>query len=279
MKEGGNATFETVNPPLKWHPSGGKAYLAKRIVALFPKHTTYCEPFAGGLSVLLAKDYEGISEVANDLDGDLMNFWRCLRDEETFARLQRKLEATPFNELDWAASLAMVDAPPADDVVRAWGFFVRCRQSLAGRMESFAPLSRSRVRRGMNEQASAWLSAIEGLPAVHARLKRVVTLNRPALEVIRTQDHPDCLFYVDSPYFPSTRTAKEVYRHEMTEIDHVELLTTILEVKAKVAISGYQCPLYDAKLADWNRHDFEIGNHSASGATKRRMIESVWCNF
>jgi DNA adenine methylase len=62
-----------VNSPLKWH--GGKRYLAKRLVAMMPPHLHYVEPFAGGLSVLLAKDPEGVSEVVNDLDGELSNFW------------------------------------------------------------------------------------------------------------------------------------------------------------------------------------------------------------
>ena len=57
---------------VKWH--GGKHYLAKRIVARMPSHTHYVEPYAGSLAVLLAKDPEGVSEVANDLHCYLTNF-------------------------------------------------------------------------------------------------------------------------------------------------------------------------------------------------------------
>jgi hypothetical protein len=57
------------------------------------------------------------------------------------------------------------DFAPCEPVPSAVNFFVRCRQSMAGRMRDFATLSRTRVRRGMNEQAAAWLSAVEGLPA------------------------------------------------------------------------------------------------------------------
>jgi len=85
---------------------------------------------------------------------------------------------------------------PVHDAV---SFFVECRMSLAGRGDQFAPLSRTRTRRGMNEQASAWLSAVDGLRAVHRRLRRVVVLNRPAIEVIQGQDGPDTLFYLDPP--------------------------------------------------------------------------------
>jgi DNA adenine methylase len=76
-------------------------------------------------------------------------------------------------------------------------------------MDGFATLSRTRTRRGMNEQASAWITAVDGLAAVHARLRRVAVLNRDALHVIRQHDGPDTLFYCDPPYLPRTRTAPE----------------------------------------------------------------------
>ena len=163
-----------VASPLKWH--GGKGYLARRIVSLMPKHIHFVEPYFGGGSVLLAKDPEGVSEVANDLNMPLTNFWQVLRSPELFADLQRRLEATPFSEVEFEAAEANLDV--GDPVARAAAFFVHCRQSLAGRMQDFAAISRSRTRRGMNEQCSAWLTAIEGLPAVHARLKRVLIFQR-----------------------------------------------------------------------------------------------------
>src|SRR5262249_51182569 len=83
----------------------------------------------------------------------------------------------------------------ADPTRRAAAFFIRVRQSLAGRLDRFAPLSRPRTPRGMNEQVSAWLSAMEGLPAVHHRVKRVAVLNSPAMGVISQQDGPRTLFY------------------------------------------------------------------------------------
>ena len=80
----------------------------------------------------------------------------------------------------------------------------------------------------MNEQASSWLNAIDGLPAVHARLQRVVILNQPALEVLRSQDGPSSCFYCDPPYLPDTRTSKKAFGpFEMTVEQHEELLDAI----------------------------------------------------
>lgn len=261
-----------MNTPLKWH--GGKAPLARRIVDLMPTTgvTHYVEPFAGGLSVLLARDPEDVSEVANDLDGGLMNFWRTLQDPERFTALQRRLEATPFSEMEWNE---------ATDPLDAAAFFVRCRQSLAGRRDSFSPLSRNRTRRGMNEQTSAWLTAIDGLPTVHARLRRVVVLNRPALDVVRSQDGDATLFYLDPPYLATTRTAPDVYMCEMDAAKHVALLDALGSLRGRFLLSGYRSPMYDAaaQLHGWRRVDFDVANHAASGEGKRRMTECIWMNY
>lgn len=270
---------------LKWH--GGKHYLASRIVALMPPHAHYVEPYAGGLSVLLAKDPEGVSEVVNDLNIELTNFWACLQNEAAFAEFIRQATAIPFSEREYQdASRPLQPEDCADgygrfSVVQAVRFFVRCRQSLAGRMDTFAPLSRTRVRRGMNEQVAAWLSAVEGLPAVHARLKRVVILNRPALDVIRGQDGPNTLFYLDPPYLPDSRTVPDVYQHEMSAGEHAALLNVLETVTGKFILSGYRSDLYDAAAlrCGWERRDFSLPNNSAGGRIKRRMVECCWTNY
>jgi DNA adenine methylase len=263
-----------VNSPLKWH--GGKRYLAKRIVALMPSHTHYVEPYAGGLSVLLAKNPEGVSEVVNDIDGELTNFWRVLQTPEAFELMKRRLDATPFSEWEWKRANRRLLLEEID-VSNAAEFFV----TLAGRMEDFAPLSRNRTRGGMNEQAAAWLSAVDRLPEVHARLRRVVVLNRDALTVIRQQDGPGTMFYLDPPYLCETRASPEVYAHEMTEQQHRELLNALCAVEGRFVLSGYRSAMYDdyAALAKWRRLDFELPNHAAGGKEKRKMIECVWCNF
>jgi DNA adenine methylase len=265
-------------PPLKWH--GGKSYLAEWIIKLMPPHLTFVEPYAGGLAVLLAKDPDGINEIVNDISRDLTSFFRVLQKGEDFQRFRRIVEAVPFSEPEWNdAREALQAQPEADPVQRAAWFFIFCRQSLAGRMKGFATLSTTRTRRRMNEQTSAWLSAIEGLPAVHERLMRVAVLCRPALEVIRQHDGPGTLFYCDPPYPVETRTAPKVYRHEMTLADHQELLALLRQVKGKAMVSTYPSSLYEQALTGWTRHTKMIDNHASGAKTKVRETEVLWCNF
>jgi DNA adenine methylase len=278
------------NQPLKWW--GGKHYIAPKIIAMMPRHLHYVEPYAGGLAVLLEKDpfdaskywgekgYEqGVSEVANDIHGGLTNFWRVLQHEDSFAAFRRRVEAVPFSQIEWADAESLQHPRHVLDVEAAVAFFVPCRQSRAGAFKDFATLSRNRTRRMQNEQASAWWGAVEGLPAVSARLRCVVILNQPAIEVIRQQDGPTTLYYLDPPYLHETRATTDNYRHEMTENDHRELLTVIKQCQGMVMLSGYPNPLYDGELAGWRREDFQIDNKAAGGKEKRQMTESLWLNF
>jgi DNA adenine methylase len=249
-----------------------------------PTHTHYVEPYAGGLAILLAKSPEGVSEVVNDIDGRLTNFWQVLRDERMFESFRRTVEAIPFSEPEWRAAretASTLVAPDDQDemVRRAVAFFVVCRQSLAGRMKGCASLSRNRTRRKMNEQASAWITAVDGLSKVHARLRRVVVLCRPAAEVIRSQDGPETLFYLDPPYLDETRAVPDVYGFEMSRADHCELLGLIQNVRGKVMLSGYPSSLYDSALAGWARHTFDLPNNAAAGKSKDRETEVLWCNY
>jgi len=283
-------TYRRVPVPLKTH--GGKSYLAEAILARMPRHRHYVEPFAGGLAVLLARDPDdprlwwgddgdsrGVSEVVNDLDGRLMGFWRVVRDNTVlFPAFLRMCQATPLGRAVWEEAGGLLDDP--DPVRSAWAFFVRCRQSLAGRRKAFTPLTRGRTRRGMNGNVSEWLSAVDGLEAVHDRLLRVVMECVPAVDLIRREDTPATLFYVDPPYVHGTRTAPAAYNDfEMSDAGHAELLAVLKGCRGKVMLSGYANALYDDALAGWTRHPFDVPNNAAGGRSKRRMTEVLWCNF
>lgn len=272
-------TGTILNPPLKWH--GGKHYLATRIIALMPPHVHYVEPFFGGGAVLLRKNPDGVSEVVNDLNLELTKFWSALQHPEAFTELIRILEATPFSEVEFEGTFSSVGPFVPGLAGEAASFFARARQSRQGLMKDFATLSRNRTRRGMNEQVSSWLTAIEGLPDVHARLKRVVILNRPAIEVIQQQDGPNTLFYCDPPYLHETRVTTSDYTHEMTWEDHQKLLLTLGGIEGKFILSGYPSHLYKthAHQNGWRRVDIEIDNKASSKTTKEIKTECLWMNF
>jgi DNA adenine methylase len=252
-----------------------------------PRHIHYCEPYAGGASVLLQRDpndeslwypgHKGVSEVLNDVDRELMNFWSVLRHKEWFVEFQRLVSLTPLARSSFEN--AHYEFSNADSPTKAYNFFIRARQSRAGTFKGFTQLTRNRLRRGVNGNASEWLGAVEGLPQVHARLQPVVLECMDALKLIAREDGPATLMYLDPPYVHEARTAKKVFKNEMTDRQHMELLCVIHECTGKVMLSGYHSTLYDSSLSKWTCHEFDLPNHAAGGKEKRRMTEVIWCNF
>ena len=262
--------------PVKYH--GSKGGLAAKIVATFPAHSHYLETHAGSLAVLLAKNPEGVAEIVNDIDERVSTFWTVMRTPPLYRKFKRLCEATAFSDKAYAEACEYHVNDRSER--RAWRFFVMSRMSLAGRLDAgFTPLTRTRTRRGMSEQTSSWLTAIDGLEEVHDRLKRVVVVQRDACDIAKRQDDKSLLVYMDPPYHPSTVTDVNVYRHAMTEDDHLRLLRTAVTLKAKVAISAYRCEAYDRELAGWRRLEFEVANHAAGGKKKRRMTECLYVSW
>ncbi len=279
-------TTTKLTQPLKIHGGkgafGGK--LAKWIISLMPNRDTwelFSEPYLGGGSVALHMDPVGISEIHNDIDGELANFWVTLQGKNTFKWFRELCEKTPFSQHEWEkARRKLADGGEHSSVLRAWWFFIHCRQSREGKMKHFVTPT-GRTRRGMNENVSAWLTAIEGLPAVHARVKRMEVRNMDAVEFIKEVDHPRRVFYCDPPYLHETRASTKDYKHEMTLGQHAHLLKCLSGIKGRFLLSGYRSEMYDEFAADvgWSWHEFKIPNCASSGKKKRVMVECVWTNY
>jgi DNA adenine methylase len=227
---------KTCPPPFKYW--GGKTRIVDKILELMPPHAMYVEPFCGSAQVFFKRnpldkrweppgpydpDYRGgVSEVLNDLDGRVINFFRAVRNPETYQRLYERLHWTLVSRAEWESTL--VHEYGKDPIADAVAFFTGCRQSRDGAMKNFAGCTKERTRRGMNDLASAWWTGVEGLADVRDRLSRVLLENRPAMQVIKQYDGPRTLIYTDPPYVQATRVAKDVYRYEMSLEDHSELL-------------------------------------------------------
>jgi DNA adenine methylase len=262
--------------PIKYH--GGKYYLAPKIIAAMPEHTHYLEAFAGGLSVLLNKPCEGVSETVNDINGDLINFWRVLADPDLFEQFHRRVGLLPLSEELFHGAKNSKANSPAE---RAADYFVRMRQSRQGLGTSYCTPTK-RTRGGMNENVSAWLGAVEGLPGIHERLKRVEVLNRDATDLIKRLDHENLLVYCDPPYMRQVRSSPDLYgEFEMTYSDHEELLSVLSQMKGKFMLSGYDSKLYQeyAESYAWDRMEFDLPNNSSGHKVKQRKTEVVWTNY
>jgi DNA adenine methylase len=256
-----------IRPPIKWH--GGKSPLARWIIKRLPGHRVYVEPFAGGLNVLLNKPRSPV-EVANDLNAELIGLYRVLRDQ-TEAFLER-VTSLEYN----AATFAWAFQPGAGDnpMDAALRFLVRHRFSRGGRGKTFA--WSKRLRGGQPGDVNAWETIKRELSRSARRLKCVELRCQDAVEIIREYDGPETLFYLDPPYVHETRTARKVYRHEMTNVDHQGLLEAIAHCRGMVVISGYANALYDDALSAWERVERKVRNHSGETRSKQDRVEVLW---
>jgi DNA adenine methylase len=251
---------------------GGKMMLAERIIATFPTHGHYVEPFAGSLAVLLAKS-PADHETVNDLDGDLVTFWRVLRDRP--AELERACAFTPHARAEHAAAYDLPET--LDEVERARRVWVQLTQGRAG-VRTKTGWRHYQDPAGSSASMPGYLAGYVGRigPAVE-RLRRVSLECRPALDLVRDYGrHEGVLLYVDPPYLDSTRSSGS-YAVEMGKDDeHRELAEALLACKASVVLSGYHSPLYDDLYAEWDRIEFDVGT-GQSGEWGSRT-EVLWSN-
>ncbi|MGH7454113.1 MAG: DNA adenine methylase, partial [bacterium] len=191
---------------------GGKFNHLNWLLPLLPACHHYCEPFGGSAAVLLNREPSPV-ETYNDIDGEIVNFFRVLREQKE--ALIEAIGLTPFSRKEFALAIASPSAP-ISDLERARRFFVRARQVRTGLAQT-ASIGRwanckNTSRGGMSGAVSRWLGSVEGLAEIVERLLRVQIENRPAAEIIKLYDDKDTLFYCDPPYPHETRGDKKAYK-------------------------------------------------------------------
>lgn len=253
-------------PVLRYY--GGKWKLAPWVLAHFPVHKAYVEPFGGAASVLLQKPRVQ-TEVWNDLDGELVHLFTLLRDPTSAELLARACALTPFARTEFDLSYEHTDAA----VERARRFIVRSFFGYGSKACASHTKNGFRcLRTGENSPAIDWSTYPQALQQVARRMLGVVIEAKPALDIIRRFDRSETLFYVDPPYVHCMRNMRqEAYRHEMTDEEHRELAARLLEIKGMAVVSGYRCALYDEIYAGWRRVDRRAYAEKASP-----RIESLW---
>jgi DNA adenine methylase len=216
-------------------------------------------------------------ETYNDLDGEVVNFFRVLRERR--ALLIETIGLTPFSREEFSIACE----PPTrgvSNIERARRFFVRARQVRTG-LAQRASLGRwanckNTTRAGMSGVVSRWLGSVEQLPEIALRLLRVQFENRPALEVVNLYDSKETFFYCDPPYAHSTRGDSKAYGFEMTDDEHIALGERLQGAKGRVAVSGYRSRLYDKLFRGWKRIDAPA---KLCHSVKSERREALWVNY
>jgi len=259
-------------PPLRYH--GGKWRLAPWIISHFPEHKAYVEVFGGAAGVLLRKPRSRI-EVYNDLDSQVFNFFRVLRDSRLVDELIRAVDLTPFSREEF--ELAYEASPSQVESARRFA-----ARTFFGHGTSMDPSDSNGFRscdiRSGKSYAREWAGIPAAISAAADRFRAVTIENLDYRKLVPKFDEADTLFYVDPPYPMSTRQAGgKGYVHEMSDHDHRQLAWLLKTAKAKVLISGYACRLYEELYSDWRRDEMQTSANGQLGAVPR--TELLWANF
>jgi DNA adenine methylase len=243
---------------------GGKGNLFDKILPyLDVPHQVYVEVYGGGASVLLNKQPSKI-EVLNDIDDKVVNIFRVMQDEQKFNELKHRLEWTLYSRSEFVRALDIVQSGNVTDpVMLAWAFFVGQNQGFSG--QNCREMSEGNWRRGfVNNKATEFANKVCKLDAIRNRLKNVQVDSIDAIKCIEYWDTPNTLFYLDPPYISDTRITKKAYHHETDDDHHRLLVQTLLKIKGKAVLSGYEHDIYNPLLHNgWQAIRFKTSCHAA----------------
>lgn len=244
---------------------GAKNRLAHWICRYIPEHDVYLEPFAGSLAILFNKPRSHI-ETVNDLDGEVTNFFRILRDRGN--ELEQLISLTPFSRREYENAYELCE----DELEMARRFAVKCWMGF-GCGNLYRNGFKSGQQKNSPNPARAWCELPETIKLAEERLKGVQIENLPATDLIKRYDTQDVFIYADPPYLHGTRK-NYLYKHEMSNEDHKKLLNLLIKHPGKVLLSGYDNDLYNNMLCGWNKVQKET---LAEGGRKR--TETLWMNY
>lgn len=273
---------------------GGKGSHLDWLLPLLPRTKHFIDVFGGSAAVLLNREPSQI-DTYNDLDKNVVNFFRVLRTPADYEELVRLLHLTPYSREDRKEAQRALREPPdpsaPPNVEMARKFFIMARQTRMGQVQLLSDDALNAWRfsvyvsqKGMASYTAQWQNGIDGLAAIAARLRNVQVECYPALDIIRLYNDPGVLLYCDPPYVHTSRRSDKtsIYSYEMTDAEHRALAVALHAHRGLVALSGYPSPLYDELYADWNYIDVpydSAASNSAVSTTDSDRIERLWANY
>ena len=264
-----------MNSPIRYYGSKGGFY--NKIIEHFPEteYDTYIEPYGGTYIVGLMSNPAKV-QIYNDLEQNVYSLYKVLSDKEMFNQFKEKCDLVFYSEDIRKECKENLKNDELSLVDRAFNFFYANRTSHNG-IGGFS--MNSSIRRKMSKAVSDYLSCVDRLPELHQRLSKVMITNMDGVKLIeKYKNEPSCLIYADPPYEQSTRTNAR-YKEDMDRDGHIKFLDSVIDSKAKILISGYDCELYN-RLTDngFIKVHFDVktvdGNHKPKTKT-----ETLWKNY
>lgn len=256
---------------------GAKLRIASKIIDALPPHNAWVEAFCGSAAITLAKHPVPI-EVINDIDGDIVNLFKQLRNNQN--ALCRAVALTPYARVCFEESRR--PRKKLDPLERARRFLVRSMMTVNATVASSHAgfsFSQSYTRNSREARVNRWYNLPERLEKVVERLRGVRVESKDARELVEMfADRPATLMYLDPPYFTKREHG---YVIDANDADfHTELLEVCRRARCMLLISAYENPLYDNLLRrsdGWNKKAIKTHTRDTTGKDYDRT-EVLWMN-
>ena len=261
-----------MNSPIKW--VGGKRNLRKELVSIMPKHTQYCEVFAGALWVMLEKPQSKL-EIVNDINDDLINFYKIIQDKNKCEELINKLYFLPksreiFDEFD----IKIKKKDYKDEVDHALMFYYLLKLVFGGRFDrvkkSFAIPNDGRKNINYEKFPEEFLE-------LHERLKDVYIEKQDYKYILDKYDRKDGLFFLDPPYLD---TSEHNYGVNFNLDEYKILNDKLHNLKGTFILTCNDKPELRELFKEFNIKDNEV-HYSVSGTSDacKKYKELIITNY
>ena len=278
--------------PFNWY--GGKGNMIHKLLPLIPKGgLPYVEPYCGSCAVFFAREPAKV-EAINDIDHRVINFYRCIQNDHTFAQFKQLVVQTSYSRAEYARAIEILKSykpesmaapmPGEVSVERAWAFYVVANMTIGGHVNNPTPTSWVRQVNVMERSVFLNRLKLDHLDYFKNRLRIAQIDCIDAIKFIKYWDTPTTVMYVDPPYLLETRGSPSArYTFETDAEHHRELVDTLLSCKGAVVLSGYNHPIYHPlEKHGWRRIDIPVyisakvvkGERNSSDT----RVESVWQN-
>jgi len=281
--------------PLKWYLYnvpfgwlGSKATMLDVILPNIPEHKHYVEPFCGTAIVYLHKQPVKINTL-NDIDRNIVNFFRVLQDRDKTRELLRRLRYTPWAKAEYKkACLLLSSNREIDEITRAWAFYVA--QYMSMKASYYAAPNGTKFRhhkryRDGGRHYVTFINKVRRIIEISDKLRNCKILNEDGLKVMETFDYTDAFMFIDPPYLSTTlRSKSKIYAKDYDDRLHEKILDFVVGAKSKIMLASYPNALYDQLLDyGWIRIDkakcISAGNYTSKRNKQPRRIESLYLNY
>jgi len=268
--------YKKIAPPFGYF--GSKNKIAIELCKHLPPHNCWVDAFCGSSAVTLAKPAAPI-EIINDINGEIVNLFRQLRNNSK--KLREQIELTPYAELE-LLNARNNNGEEIDDLEKARQFLVKSMMAINGSFGNSKggfSYSDSYSRNSKEARVNRWNNLPERLNKVVDRLKNIRIEQKDAKKIIqRFENRPATLIYLDPPYLGDRVNG---YENEGNDYNfHLDLLNVITKSNSMIFLSGYKNELYNDLLTEnngWKIKEIDTTTQGANGISKKRT-EVVWMN-